>query len=149
VANNTMNVKGVEELKKKLGGLDAAALKSVRPRLEEIALLVEGEAKKNCTPGRSPYDGMVFPTKVAKNPQATGAPFDMGQLRGSIRGEVLETRYGAGKAALKATISAATGYADKVHNGTSKMQARPYLTDAIAAKTSKINEVLAKTEVKG
>jgi hypothetical protein len=167
---------GMDELRRKLGSLDQAAAKAYMPAMEQVALIVERRARLNCTPGSSPYEGMVFPTKtktftVRKRKtshtylgqsiasmslpagstytvQLSGVPVDTGLMRASIASEVLETRYGAGSVALKAVIRCNVDYAVYVHDGTSKLQARPFLTDAIATELANIKKVLARVEVK-
>jgi HK97 gp10 family phage protein len=167
---------GMEELRRKLSGLDAAAAKAYEPAMEQVAMIVERRARLNCSPGTSPYESMIFPTKtktitVRKRKtshtylgqsiasmqlpvgstytvQLSGVPVDTGLMRASIASEVLKTSYGAGSVALKAVIRCNVDYAKYVHDGTSKMQARPFLTDAIATELANIKKVLAKVEVK-
>lgn len=90
--------------------------------VEDCGLVIAETARNNCTPGMSPYDGMSFKSK----PDKSGAPYDTGAMRESIQSSVANT--GRGKCA--AVIWTDVEYASYVHEGTSKMQARPFITDA-------------------
>ena len=81
--------------------------------LSQIAVDVEGKAKDNVHPGSSPY---------FKPPWATG------NMEGSINGRVV----GTGKN-QKAVVGASAEYSERIHDGDSKMQGRPFIFDAIVS----------------
>jgi len=126
-----------DELVAKLGKSGENARKGLQKGIEKACLSIVDEAKRNCTPGQSPYDSMYFPSKTRAG--QTGAPFDTGMLRRSITSMVSSD---------DKTISGAVGtnveYAVYVHEGTSKMQARPFITDAIRAKRGEIEDIMKK-----
>ena len=59
-----------DELIAALQSLQDAAIPALVAGMEVAAAVVEGEAKKNCTLGQSPYEDMVFPTKMEKYQRA-------------------------------------------------------------------------------
>jgi len=121
----------------------AAHLKKINKRkhailldgLQTVADVVVDTAQDYCTPGKSPYDPMIFPSKP---PGTTGAPYRTGLMRDTIQGNVADT--GRGKAS--AVIWSDAEYSSYVHDGTSKMQARPFITDAVKANESRIEEIM-------
>jgi hypothetical protein len=116
-----------------------------------ISIVVK-KAKENCTPGKSPYASMWFPTKAAKAEKLgnsyTGAPYSYDNdparlpvhMRDMITGQVVETN-DAIVAVVGVKDSEEGGdhhYAVDVHDGTTKMWARPFLLDAIIEKHNDI-----------
>lgn len=89
----------------------------------ECAEIIASTARDNCTPGMSPYDGWHFPTKP---PGIGGAPFVTGNLRDSIQAGVANS----GRGKVTAVVYSNVEYSNYVHEGTIKMQARPFLLDA-------------------
>lgn len=149
-----------DELIRKLQNLDEDMLREVRPAMEKACHIGEAESKKNCTPGESPYDWMIFESKVyqwselsARKAQSyahrggtvspegvtrSGAPFDTGTLRRSITSEtqVLDKE-------VRGVVGTNLDYALPVHEGTSTMQARPFILDAMIAKREDIIKTLS------
>jgi hypothetical protein len=132
-----------EQLKEKLRALGTVGHATVKAGMRNAAANVCRQAKKNCTPGESPYDGMVFPTKMLEYTKTgkvkarqlkfspnqinrSGAPFDKGDLRRSIGFKVSDDG-----TTIKGQVGTSIEYALPVHDGTSKMQARPFLYDAV------------------
>jgi phage gpG-like protein len=106
---------------------------------------VTRKAKRNCTPGESPYDNMVFPTKLIettrtgklKRSQAkfsinqinrSGAPFNKGDLRKSITYKVKDDG-----TIVTGIVGTNLDYALPVHDGTSNMEGRPFIYDAVVS----------------
>lgn len=106
---------------------------------------IEAVSKKYCTPGESPYDDMVFPTKVDKSGnQRSGAPFDIGNLRRLMYSKVEET-----EDEIKGIVGNTAGAAIYVFLGTSVMQARPVIERAIADEQERTLEFIKEETWKG
>jgi HK97 gp10 family phage protein len=111
--------------------------------MQRACLGRQATAMRYCTPGQSPFDPMIFPTKTT----GTGAPLDTGVMRASIyyqvewRGSEIHGGVGAGGGGknVDGRLVAGTqqgaisleGYSGYVHDGTSKMAARPFIRRAI------------------
>lgn len=114
--------------------LDKAAkriIPSVEKGMDLAALNIEARAKLNCTPGESPYDFNV-------SGKIRGAPFDTGLLRA----EIYHQTEVHGKQVQGFVISP-TEYAEAVHEGSSKMQGRPFILDAIVSERDATQKILA------
>ena len=127
-----------EQLSVKLGKAGENVRKRVEKGVGEACMVIVDEAKRNCTPGSSPYDSMIFPSKMGANGvQRSGAPFDTGALRRSITSSV-----SCDDKTITASIGTNMEYARHVHEGTSRMQGRPFITDAINAKKTQVEQIL-------
>ena len=121
-----------EQLVAKLVNVSQAAHKGAFTGVQKGALIGQGTAMKYCTPGSSPFDPMVFPSKKG----GTGAPLDTGLLRAHIYIKVEDKEdevsggVGCGDSGNEGPATVA-GYPLYVHEGTSKMQARPFIRRAI------------------
>jgi hypothetical protein len=100
-----------EQLKARLDKLSIRIVPAVAAGMKLAAANVEGRAKVNCTPGESPY---------------YKAPFDQGYLRKAMAHEVVV----AGRS-VYGHIGNGMDYSTAVHEGTSRMQGRPFMLDAI------------------
>ena len=144
-----------EELKAKIRALGPVGHATIKAGMRNAAANVCRRAKLNCTPGESPYDGMIFPTKMLEYTRTgkvkarqlkyspnqinrSGAPFDKGDLRKSINFRVTDDMAG-----IKGTVGTVIEYALPVHDGTSKMQARPFIYDAVIKERDATQEYLA------
>jgi len=135
-----------EELLQKLDNLKAGTMPAIEQAMRLAALNVEGQAKKNANPGTSPYEGMVFPTKWKGGYQG-GAPYSDDanpnrippHLRDSITQEVQVSG-----SSVHGVVKTDKPYALPVHEGTSKMQARPFILDAVNAKKDETLEILSQ-----
>ena len=120
-----------EQLVAKLNAVAAAAHRGAVMGLQQACLARQATAMRYCTPGQSPFDPMVFPTKKG----GTGAPLDTGLLRANIyaytedKGDEIQAGVGCG-ADLRGPDTY-PGYPLFVHEGTSKMQARPFIRMAV------------------
>lgn len=155
-----------DELIQKIDNLGAMLIPHLAEKMKEAALVVEGQAKRNCTLGQSPYEDMVFPTKmeayertgktkmikmttqpsvfVAEEGAYSGAPYSISQeaiihMRDTIYSEVDQDQAG-----VHGLVGTPKDYSLWVHEGTSKMWARPFITDAIAAKEKTIRKLLSE-----
>jgi|GEM_PF-1458475 hypothetical protein len=141
-----------EQMQEKIMSVGQAMHQGAFLGLQQACLARQSTAMRYCTPGYSPYDDMVFPTKIARVNAATGkrsvrhtaeggeeanysgAPFDTGILRAGIYPYVVdggtEITGGIGCGSIAQGPGTIPGYALYVHEGTSKMFARPFLRDA-------------------
>lgn len=103
--------------------------------VEQSGEIIASTARDNCTPGKSPYDSMAF---KSKHPFESGAPFKTGAMRDSIQSNVAET----GRDSVGAVIWTDVEYASYVHEGTSKMQARPFITDAAKEREPEVKVIM-------
>jgi len=112
-----------EQLKARLDKAAKRIIPAVEKGMDLAALNVEKRAKLNCTPGSSPYGK---------------APFDTGLLRAEIYHEV-EVH---GKQ-VQGFVCSPTEYAEAVHEGTSRMQSRAFILDAIVSERDATQKILA------
>ena len=109
----------IEELQEKLKSISADMLPVLKEAMTDATMNIEGKAKENCTPGQSPY---------------YKAPLITGTMRRSI-GSKIDVKGNEIKGIIHAGGEKAN-YAEDVHEGTSRMSARPYILDAITEKES-------------
>lgn len=145
-----------EELKEKLNALGTAGHEALVSGMKNASIGVTSRAKKNCTPGESPYDGMVFPTKMIETTRSgkpkkrqlelspnqvnrSGAPFNKGDLRRSINYKVKDDG-----TTVTGTVGTNLDYALPVHDGTSRMEARPFIYDAVMSEHDNTNQHIAE-----
>lgn len=144
-----------EELKAKIRALGPVGHATIKAGMRNASANVCRRGKLNCTPGESPYDSMIFPTKTLEYTKSgkakarqlkfspdlmhrSGAPFDKGDLRRSISFRVTDDSSG-----IRGFVGTPIEYALFVHDGTSKMQARPFIYDAIQKERDATLEYLA------
>ena len=121
-----------EELSRKLDNLAKGTIPAAKKAMLSACLNCEGEAKKNCTPGKSPY--YKAPYSDDNDPRR-----EPPHMRETIKSEVKEEG-----SSVRGIISSDKHYALAVHDGTSKMQARPFIMDAIKAKQNDTIALLSK-----
>jgi HK97 gp10 family phage protein len=121
-----------EELAEKLARLQNKMIPGIVKSMEKACLNVEGLAKEYCTPGKSPY--YRAPYSDDDNPNR-----DPVHMRDTIEGKVADVsdNYVAG------VVGTPKDYSPYVHEGTSKMQARPFILDAITEKQEETKEILS------
>ncbi|MFA6335493.1 MAG: hypothetical protein WCX48_08050 [Bacteroidales bacterium] len=143
-----------EELIQKLNNLSANQIKHVEEKMRIAVMVVEAEAKKNATPGHSPYEDMFFPTKwafaEAHGLGYSGAPYMDDQNPAREPPHMRDTMYGVVETeglSVHGIVGTPKEYALRVHEGTSKMWGRPFLTDAGAAKMPKVIEILSEAVI--
>jgi len=103
----------VAELQAKLRKIARTQPDKVTKAMDRAVLNVVAKAKDNCTPGLSPY---------------YRAPHITGNLSRRISGRVIIDRNN-----IHGIVSNSASYAPAVHEGTTKMPARPFILDAIVA----------------
>ena len=133
-----------DQLVAKLNAVAAAARRGAFTGLERACLARQTTAMRYCTPGQSPFDPMVFPTKKG----GTGAPLDTGLLRASIyaytKDDGDKIQAGVGCGADASGPGTMPGYPLYVHEGTSKMQARPFIRMACEDEEEDTRERITK-----
>jgi len=112
-----------EELQRKLSNLSKDMLPAIEKAMRIAAMNVEGKAKENCTPGQSPY---------YRAPHITGTMLRSISSDAKVKGNEVHGIVGAG-----------VDYALDVHEGTSKMEARPFILDAIIEKEGETIKTLS------
>lgn len=112
-----------EELQRKLSNLSKDMLPATEKAMRTAAMSVEGKAKENCQPGKSPY---------YRAPHITGTMLRSISSKVEVKGNEVHGIVGAG-----------VDYALDVHEGTSRMEARPFILDAILEKESETIEILS------
>lgn len=110
-----------EELVQKLNNLKADAVPAIERGMKNAAYNVEAKARENCTPGKSPYYRAPYsddndPKRVPPHMR------DVMYNKVTVTGNKVSSVFGNPKP-----------YAAAVHEGTSRMQARPFILDAIKA----------------
>jgi phage gpG-like protein len=140
-----------DQLKERLQALGLSGHAALVRGMKNGCIGVTRRAKKNCTPGESPYDNMVFPTKVIETTKTgkkkksqlkfspneinrSGAPFNKGDLRRSITYRVKDDGV-----VVIGTVGTKLSYALPVHDGTSKIEARPFVYDAVMVERENTN----------
>ena len=131
----------VAQLIEKLQNVPVVMQRQVTVGMRKSTANVKAEAMRNCTPGHSPYDDMTFPTKIEYAEKHglgySGAPYsddsnpnrEMVHLRDSMF-----SRVSVAGTQIVGTVGNTKEYALPVHEGTSRMWGRPFISDAIVAK---------------
>jgi HK97 gp10 family phage protein len=121
-----------DELLQKLDNLKASTIPALQTAMTLAALNVEGESKKNCTPGTSPYYKAPYTDDNDPHRQPP-------HMRDTIYNKIqVET------ASVHGLVGTPKSYALWVHEGTSKMQARPFIMDSIVTKDKDTRAILSK-----
>jgi hypothetical protein len=122
-----------EQMAAKLRALHTDEIPALVQAMGDACLVAEGEAKNYCTPGKSPYYKAPY---TDDNDPRRKPP----HMRDTIEGKVAEVT----ASAVVGRLGTPKDYAIHVHEGTSRMQARPFLLDAIKAKEDDIVGILAE-----
>jgi len=120
-----------EELLQKLDNLKAGTMPAIEQAMQQAALNVEGQAKKNCTPGQSPY--YKAPYSDDNDPRRVPP-----HMRDTIVGTV-ETQ----GTSVHGVVGTPKDYSLYIHEGTSRMPARPFILDAITEKDTETRTILS------
>jgi hypothetical protein len=122
-----------EQMAAKLRALHTDEIPALVQAMDKACLVAEGEAKNYCTPGKSPY--YKAPYSDDNDPRRKPP-----HMRDTIEGKVAEVT----ASSVVGRLGTPKDYAIHVHEGTSRMQARPFLLDAIKAKEDDIVGILAE-----
>jgi HK97 gp10 family phage protein len=158
-----------DELMQKLQNIADNQIKHLEEKMKEAAEIVAGEARKNTIPSNSPYEDMVFPTKMAayarqtgrlawkrvkmtKRPSVfvaaegaySGAPYSISNEGMAHMHDTIYAEVDTDQAGVHGFVGTPKDYSIWVHEGTSRMFARPFLTDAIAAKEKAVIRILSE-----
>jgi len=139
-----------EDLLRKFDNLERNLIPHVVKKMKLAAGIVETQAKWNCTPGKSPYDWMIFPSKRG----ASGAPYSVDKNPKREAEHMREEMYSlvdvVGKS-VYGIIGNTKDYAlpvhDGVHAGGRYMPARPFILDALIEKDPTTSALLAEALV--
>lgn len=112
------------QLKARLDKAAKRVIEDTHTGMQKAALNIEERAKLNCSPGSSPYGK---------------APFDTGLLRAEIYHQV--EVFGN---TVQGFVISPTEYAEPVHEGSSRMQGRPFILDAIVSERGATQTFLAE-----
>jgi hypothetical protein len=141
----------LEELTGVLDHVQAEMLPAITRGMKDATLNVEGKAKQNCTPGKSPYESMNFPTKIEKaailGNGYTGAPYsydnDPDREPPHLR-DVMFSKVEVDGNRVVGIVGNPKSYAAAVHDGTSTMFPRPFIYDAIVEKEPETRAILSE-----
>jgi hypothetical protein len=106
-----------------------------KKKMKAAAAMVEGDAKVYCTPGESKYETQ----------QMRKAPFQWGYLRAAMGSDVIEEK----DAIVGIVSNSQNQYNLEVHEGTSRMGGRPFITDSIRDDKEKIDQMLGSSVSEG
>ena len=120
-----------QELIQKLENLKTEAVPAIKKGMQRAVLNVKGGAKKNCTPGKSPY--YRAPYSDDNNPKRV-PPHMRDVMYGKV--EVSGNQ-------VRGVVGNPKSYAAAVHEGSPHMQARPFILDSVKAKNEDTLELLA------
>ena len=121
-----------QQMAAKLAALHTDEIPALVQAMEKACLLAEGKAKENCTPGKSPY--YKAPYSDDNDPRRKPP-----HMRDTIEGKVAEVT----ASSVRGVVGTPKDYGIHVHEGTSRMQARPFILDAIMEKEDNILEILS------
>lgn len=155
-----------DEMIAALQSLQDAAIPALVAGMEVAGAVVEGEAKKNCTLGQSPYEDMVFPTKMAEYARKgkfkkvrmttrpsvfvayegaySGAPYSVSDEAVIHMRDTIYSEVDVDQTMVMGVVGTPKDYSLWVHEGTSRMWGRPFLTDAIQAKQRAVRQILGE-----
>jgi HK97 gp10 family phage protein len=120
-----------EELIAKLDNLSTGMIPAVARYMQTAALNVEAEAKKYCTPGQSPYYKAPYTDDNdphRKPPHMRDSMWSKVTVKGTT---------------VIGTVGNEKHYSLWVHDGTSRMEARPFILDAIIVKEPETRALLS------
>ncbi|MCK9521032.1 MAG: hypothetical protein M0R74_18710 [Dehalococcoidia bacterium] len=121
-----------DELSAKLSRLSESQIPAIKEGMQAAVLNVEACARRNCTPGQSPY--AKAPYSDDRDPHR-----EPPHMRDTIEGTVVVEG-----TAVRGIVGTPKHYALPVHEGTSRMEARPFIMDAIKEKEEETRAILSK-----
>lgn len=123
-----------QQMAAKLQALHTDEIPALVEGMKKACLLAEGKAKENCTPGKSPY--YKAPYSDDNDPRRKPP-----HMRDTIEGKVADVT----SSSVRGVVGTPKDYAIHVHEGTSRMQARPFILDAITEEENNILEILSES----
>jgi len=121
-----------EELLQKLSNLKADSIPAITRGMKNAALNVEGKARENCTPGKSPY--YRAPYSDDNDPH---------RIPPHMR-DVMYSKVEVSGNQVRGVVGNPKSYAAAVHEGSPHMQARPFILDAIKEKDNDTRALLSQ-----
>ena len=125
-----------EEMAAKLQRLPAKTVPAMEKGLDKAGLNIVGKSKEDCTPGKSRYYRAPYSDDNDPNRKPP-------HMRDTITHKV-EHGGGLSGAWVKCTVGTPKDYSLHVHEGTSKMQARPFILDNIVDEKDTTMEFLSE-----
>jgi hypothetical protein len=125
-----------QQMAAKLQKLHTDEIPALEQAMKKACLNVEGLSKEYCTPGKSPY--YKAPYSDDNDPRRKPP-----HMRDTIEGKVAEVT----ASSVIGVVGTPKDYAIHVHEGTSRMQARPFILDAIKEKEDETLEILGDATV--
>ena len=119
-----------EQMAAKLKNLSNAMRPGIERGMKDACRNIEGRAKKNCTPGESPYSRAPHVTGTLSRSMGSHVEVDGNKIKGIVSAGGEDSKEGP------------VEYAIHVHEGTSRMAPRPFILDAIQSEEKKTLEFL-------
>lgn len=119
-----------EQMAAKLKDLSYAMIPAMKKGMGNACRNIEGRAKKNCTPGESPYPRAPHVTGTLSRSMGSHVEVDGNKITGIVSAGGEDSKEGP------------VEYAINVHEGTSRMAPRPFILDAIIEEEEKTLEFL-------
>jgi len=117
--NTKMITMTPEQMAAKLKDLSYAMIPAIKTGMKDACRNIEGRAKKNCTPGESPYSRAPHITGTLSRSMGSHVEVDGNEIKGIVSAGGEDSKEGP------------VEYAIHVHEGTSRMAPRPFILDAI------------------
>ena len=108
-----------EQMAAKLKDISYAMVPAIKAGMKDACRNIEGRAKKNCTPGESPYPRAPHVTGTLSRSMGSHVEVDGNKITGIVSAGGEDSKEGP------------VEYAINVHEGTSRMAPRPFIFDAI------------------
>jgi HK97 gp10 family phage protein len=120
-----------EQMAAKLKNISNDMLPAIKKGMRDACKNIEGRAKKNCTPGESPYSRAPHITGTLSRSMGSHVEVDGKKIKGIVSAGGEDSKEGP------------VEYASAVHEGTSRMAPRPFILDAIIANEKETVEFLS------
>lgn len=128
-----------EELMRLLKQIPIEIQAEVESGMEKAAMIVERRAKLNCHPSSTPYYKAPHITGTLQASIAGIVEKEGNSIMGIIHVDPSHTN--------PISQSSVMEYAPFVHDGTSKMEARPFLLDAINSEQDKVVSIVSESVI--
>lgn len=108
-----------EQMAAKLKDISTDMIPTIKTGMADACRNIEGRAKKNCTPGQSPYSRAPHVTGTLSRSMGSHVEVDGKNITGIVSAGGEDSPVGP------------VEYAIHIHEGTSRMAPRPFILDAI------------------